>query len=64
MLELIVTICLEDGTKCIIEQMPSRAPTYNACMSDQTAMADLISQHPNYVIKKWHCAGAKQEANL
>lgn len=64
MLELIVTLCLADGTRCIVEQMPSTAKTYSQCMMDQAAMAELVSHYPNYTIKKWHCNGAKQEANL
>lgn len=64
MLEMILTVCLIDNPARCKDVHLNSAANYSQCMNDQPSMAKWVGDNPNWVIKSWHCNGAKQEATL
>ena len=68
MIELVVAVCMIDQpSRCKDVTLNFEGDTVKAeqcVMNGQIALAQWAGEHPNWVIKKWHCGVAGQVAKL
>ncbi len=68
MIELVVAVCMIDQpSRCkdVTLNFEGESVTAGQCMSTgQIEMAKWIGDHPNWVIQRWHCGKAGEQANL
>jgi hypothetical protein len=68
MIELVVAVCMIDQpSRCkdVKLNFENAGMTASQCvMTGQIEMAKWIGEHPNWVIRKWHCGVAGASADL
>lgn len=60
MFTLILSLMTMTGEPKTVD-LQTQAPSFNACMNDQTSMAKFIGEHPQYRIVKWHCVDTSKK---